>query len=160
MRCITLFPCAVALALCTEATGEIHYVSKDGSNEPPYLTRETAARSIPPAIEIVQPGDTVLVSAGLYYAPWTGPVWVPRGVTLRGEGAHLTIVDFEATLEDDVLYETLVAEDGAVVQDICIEGSRGASILAWSGSATFRRCTLARVELEGRCDPTFEDCLF
>jgi len=150
----------MAVALCTQATGATRYVSKDGSNEPPYQARETAATGIPPAIEIAEPGDTVLVSAGLYYAPWTGPLWVPGGVTLRGEGAYLTIIDFEATLEDDVLYETLVADDGAVVEDIWIEGSRGASILAWAESATFRRCTLARVELEGRCEASFEDCLF
>ena len=49
-----------------EANATIRYVSPTGNNIPPYLTWEDAANSIQDAIDICEPGDTVLVDNGVY----------------------------------------------------------------------------------------------
>jgi hypothetical protein len=76
---ISVLVCAVCLPLLSET----RYVSKTGSNEPPYTTPETAARSIQAALDRSFLGDTVLVGPGDYEESITLD---EEGMTLIGAG--------------------------------------------------------------------------
>ena len=68
--------------LSVRACPDTHFVSLDGSDEYPYLTPETAGRSIRAAVDAAEPGDTVEVLAGEYLEQ----VRLKERLCLRGGG--------------------------------------------------------------------------
>jgi hypothetical protein len=52
--------------LATPTLADTHYVSKTGSNTPPYTSWATATDTVIRAIEVADEGDTVRVGAGSY----------------------------------------------------------------------------------------------
>ncbi len=67
---------------------QIHYVSKSGSNTPPYISWNTAAHKIQDAINASNRGDTVLVGVGNYY----DSIKVDKRLTIIGEKVDETII--------------------------------------------------------------------
>jgi hypothetical protein len=146
--------CLISIGLLAHASGAVHYVSLQGTDEPPYLTPETAATSILPAMALAEAGDVVFVSAGFWRQE---SFFVPWGVTLRGEAAALTFIDLIAETDDTY---TLYPEDGAVVEDVTI-GDSGSQSIWGAGAATLRRCNLGVAYLLGNHHkPLFQDCIF
>ncbi len=74
--------------LSVEARADTHFASLDGSDQYPYLTPETAARSIQAAVDAAEPGDTVEVLAGEYVEQ----VQLKERLCLRGAGPGLTTI--------------------------------------------------------------------
>ena len=72
------------------AHAETHYVSKTGSDTPPYTSRETAASSIQSAIDASSEGDTVLIGPGVFMERIT----LKSYVTVNGSGQGLTVIDW------------------------------------------------------------------
>ena len=68
---------------------DVRYVSKTGSNTPPYLTWETAADSIQKCINICNSGDTVYVGNGTYKEK----IIMKAGISLIGSGMDSCIID-------------------------------------------------------------------
>ncbi len=79
---------AMTLLAPAGAGAAVRYVSIGGRNEYPYLTPESAARSIQLAVDASQEGDEVVVGPGLY----TEHVVLKRGVSLRGSAHGEAIV--------------------------------------------------------------------
>jgi hypothetical protein len=77
------------LAFSTEINPTIRYVSPTGSNIPPYLTWEDAANVIQDAINICEPGDTVLVDNGTYFENLV----INTPISLIGLSMDSTIID-------------------------------------------------------------------
>ena len=77
---------AAGLLIWAYAHCETRYVSPNGSNEAPYLTRESAATSIQSAMAVASPGDTVSVAAGDYREH----IVMGAPVMLAGSGAEAT----------------------------------------------------------------------
>jgi len=77
-----MLSCLIIIAACTTAAATTRYVSLDGSNEAPYLTPETAARSIQDALDASGWGDAVVLAEGEYRESVT----MKRGLTLVGTG--------------------------------------------------------------------------
>jgi parallel beta-helix repeat protein len=69
MRTIATIIGTLFLPLC--ALADTHYVSPSGSDTYPYTTWETAADSIMKAMNVADPGDTLMVGAGDYYPDTT-----------------------------------------------------------------------------------------
>jgi hypothetical protein len=77
---------ATALFLCTSGRCDTHYVSLDGLDEPPYLTPQTAARSIQSAVDAAERWDTISLAPGEYH----GHVLMGPGLALVGSGPDAT----------------------------------------------------------------------
>jgi hypothetical protein len=98
--------------LSVEARADTHFVSLDGSDEYPYLTPETAARSIQAAVDAAEPGDTVEVLAGEYLEQ----VRLKERLCLRGAGPGLTTIQ---SLFPPAGYAIQGAQD-ARIQDLSV----------------------------------------
>lgn len=98
------------LCLRTLSAADTHYVSPTGTDEYPYLTSETAARSIQAAIDAADAGDMIDVAPGDYVEPLT---MKPRQI-LSGAGPSATrIGGFVFAPEDVVIRDaTVVGEEG------------------------------------------------
>jgi hypothetical protein len=85
------FPALLLTALTAFcfAHAETRYVSKTGSDTPPYTSWETAASSIQSAIDAASDGDTVLIGPGVFMESIT----LKSSLTLRGAGQGVTIID-------------------------------------------------------------------
>jgi hypothetical protein len=77
------------LAFTAEINPTIRYVSPTGNNIPPYLSWEDAANVIQDAINICEPGDTVLVDNGTYYENLV----INTQISLIGLSMDSTIID-------------------------------------------------------------------
>jgi parallel beta-helix repeat protein len=69
---------------------DTHYVSRTGSDTPPYDSWETASLSIQAAIDVASEGDTVLIGPGIF----SQKILLNTGLTLSGSGRDSTIVGF------------------------------------------------------------------
>jgi hypothetical protein len=72
------------LLACPAVAPETRYVSKTGSNTPPYATPETAAATIQVAVVLSNPGDRVLLAPGEYEESVT---LTREGISLVGAGS-------------------------------------------------------------------------
>lgn len=61
----------------------VHYVSKQGKNEWPFQTLETAATNLQQVLETVSGGDTVLVDDGIYEAEEEDIITAINGLTIK-----------------------------------------------------------------------------
>jgi hypothetical protein len=87
LRALLLALCLLTFTRVTTAT--IRYVSPTGNNIPPYLSWEDAANVIQDAINICEPGDTVLVDNGTYYENLV----INTQISLIGLSMDSTIID-------------------------------------------------------------------
>lgn len=78
------------LLLLGSARAADHYVSLNGTNNPPYTNWPDAATSIQPAVTVATNGETVWVSNGTYTISST--IVITNGINVIGTGG-VTIVD-------------------------------------------------------------------
>ncbi|MBS4035835.1 MAG: hypothetical protein KGZ85_15330, partial [Ignavibacterium sp.] len=102
---------SLLLALCllmftVTTTATIRYVSPTGNNIPPYLTWEDAANSIQDAINICEPGDTVLVDNGTYFENLV----INTPISLIGLSMDSTIIDGIGQGDRTIIFTT----DGSI----------------------------------------------
>lgn len=86
---IALVLAAWSLSGPAGAVSVIHYVSPDGSEEPPYLTPGTGSRTVQAAIDVCGEGDSVIILAGDYQEH---VVMKERGLKMAGAGPGVTRV--------------------------------------------------------------------
>ena len=98
-----------------------NYVSKTGSNEPPYETWETAANDIQAALDAAMAGATIHVADGTYEV--SSQIEVTRPLTLKGENGrdHVTVTAASGK-STRLIY---VNNAAAVVSGITFSGGRG-----------------------------------
>ncbi len=89
MRCFIL----LFIFITTIIFGEIRYVSKTGSNTPPYTSWETAADSIQSAIDISLAGDSIYVAPGVYRQHIATSI----ELTFIGSGIDESVIDLSDT---------------------------------------------------------------
>jgi hypothetical protein len=92
-------PVYTALALVLLAArlvcADVHYVAPAGADVPPYTNWATAAQSIQEAVNAAAPGDTVLLSNGLYTLGSQVIIGNPITVTTL-QGREHTLIDANA----------------------------------------------------------------
>lgn len=97
--------CLLLFAGLQPASATTRYVWQGSPNPaPPYLSWATAARDIQDAVDAAQPGDTVLVTNGVYatgvqYAEWdlTYRVVVDKPITVKSvNGPETTVIEGDA----------------------------------------------------------------
>jgi nitrous oxidase accessory protein NosD len=98
---------------CTPLSSETRYVSKTGSNTPPYTTPETAAGTIQEAVDAAGYRDVVKVGPGVYVEQ----VILHDGVVLWGAVADQTIVK---QLEDAPYGDVIAGAADAEIRGIHI----------------------------------------
>lgn len=86
---VKLFTILFSFVFITGAYAETRFVSKTGTNKPPYTSWATAADSIQKAINICKPGDTVYVGNGVYKEK----VILSKGISFFGSGIDSCIID-------------------------------------------------------------------
>ena len=91
---------------------QIHYVSKSGSNTPPYISWKTAAHKIQDAINASNRGDTVLIGVGNYY----DSIKVDRPLTIIGERVDETIIRGDSVFG----WQTFMAYDTCRIEGISV----------------------------------------
>ena len=98
-----------------------NYVSKTGSNLPPYETWETAANDIGAAVNAAMPGATVHVADGTYEV--SSQIEVTKPLTLKGENGrdHVTVTAASGA-STRLIY---VNNAAAVICGITFSGGRG-----------------------------------
>jgi len=109
--------CALLWALAPRAESTTYFVATNGSDNPPYLSWTSAARSIQAAVNLATNGDTVLVGEGTYSglgAAYYGPnvVVITNGITLISSNrSETTWIDGGGSNRC-----VLIAHTGAVVE--------------------------------------------
>ncbi len=91
---------------------QIHFVSKSGSNTPPYISWNTAAHKIQDAINASNRGDTVLVGVGDYF----DSIRVDKRLTIIGERLEETIVRGDSVFG----YKTFILSDTCKIEGLTI----------------------------------------
>ncbi len=107
MRCFIL----LFIFITTIIFGEIRYVSKTGSNTPPYTSWETAADSIQSAIDISLPGDTIYIGPGTYRQQAVAE----EPLSIIGSGIDESIIDLSDTSIQVFLF---TITDNSLLQNI------------------------------------------
>ncbi len=109
----TLLLLAALLFLSVFTThAQIHYVSKSGSNTPPYISWNTAAHKIQDAINASNRGDTVLIGVGNYY----DSIKVDKRLTIIGERLEETILRGDSVFG----YKTFILSDTCKIEGLTI----------------------------------------
>jgi len=93
-----IFVSMLVSVACTPLFSETRYVSKTGSNTPPYTTPETATTSIQAAVDEARRGDVILVAPGDY----NESIMIPGDeITLIGAGrdcCRIIVPDVEGSV--------------------------------------------------------------
>ncbi|MDP2898835.1 MAG: right-handed parallel beta-helix repeat-containing protein [bacterium] len=135
-----IFACCIAVlsvTWCAAVRADTHYVSPGGSEEPPYLTPETAARSIQSALDVASPGDTVSAAAGDY----RGRIAMGPALSLVGCGPEATRIwgaieaGVDGKIEGVGVHQDCPPEDPAYAW-VAIKGPR-------TGGLTVSRCRIS-----------------
>ncbi len=100
------------LGLHFQVQAQIHYVSKSGSNTPPYLNWNTAAHKIQDAINASNRGDTVLIGVGNYY----DSIKVDKRLTIIGEKVDETIIRGDSVFG----WQTFLVHDTCRIEGITV----------------------------------------
>ncbi len=108
-----LLLCFLLFFLIDNTHAQIHYVSKSGSNTPPYISWNTAAHKIQDAINASNRGDTVLVGVGNYY----DSIKVDKRLTIIGEKVDETIIRGDSVFgwQTFMVYDTCRVEGITVI---------------------------------------------
>jgi hypothetical protein len=118
----TAFPalCLVAagaLLLPAASSARTWYVNPAGTGDAPTIAA---------AFDSCVAGDEVLLAPGTYNEH---DLWLPGGVTLRGEaGRDATVIDVAYLI------------DGAVLEGITVQRGSGAGLTSWGGRVDIRDC--------------------
>lgn len=111
------------------------------------------ARSLSAALAQAQPGDVVLLGAGVYAPSRTGevlPLRIPRGVAIEGAGAERCIIDGEGLFEPTFgpiqpEAAVVVLDDGTSLSGVEVTNGGGHGVGAPPGiSAAVRDCAITR----------------
>lgn len=124
----------------TNWTSTVHYVSKDGGHEAPYIDWGTAATNIEAALAVCQDGEAVCVSNGVYQEDESA--WVTNGTLLIAYlGRAATVID--GGYPDRSNRCLVVDHPDAVVEGFTIRnGYATGEGNAWGGGAWLRLGTL------------------
>ncbi len=122
---------------CPCGRPDTRYVSLHGSDEAPYLTPDTAARSIQAAVDVGRAGDNVVVAPGEYH----GQVLMGPGLALVGSGADVTAVwgAIEAHADCEIEGIALRQECGPEGPDYCRTAIKGPR----DGGLTVSKCRIS-----------------
>lgn len=133
-----LFTAAVVAVVCAlNASAVTNYVDiGNAAPQAPYTNWAMAATNIQAAVDVCEPGGTVLIADGLYLLSET--ILVTNTITIRGtNGAQTTIVD-----GNDAVRCLLITNCDAEVVGLTVQrgvASNGAGIAAY-GNAVIRDC--------------------
>jgi hypothetical protein len=118
-----------------------HYVSTTGSNDWPYASWSTAARSVQDAVAVAMDGDTVLVAEGTY--EFDSAVVITNAISLESVGgAAMTTLDGQG--KDRVLYlDNEIAVDGFTITNGYSDSEGGGIYCAFWSEVTVIDCTIS-----------------
>ncbi|MFC1497087.1 choice-of-anchor Q domain-containing protein [Verrucomicrobiota bacterium] len=137
-----------SLLLCLHASAKTVYVSTNSTPLSPYTNWATAANDIYDAVQVVEDGDSVLVTNGVYTI--TIGVWVTNDITIRSVGgAESTIIRGNPT-GGCPFY---LSHTNAVIQGLTIADSLSntkAGGVWCDGGGTVRNCIVSGNETLGR----------
>ncbi len=119
------------------ASSETHYVSKSGSDTPPYTSWDTAATSIQPAIDAASEGDTVLIAPGTFQ----GSILMKSGLTLRGSGSDMTTITPRGKTLLTSPNADLVPAQGAIVSCLNLHAPSVQDMTITNGPGAYARAT-------------------
>ncbi len=138
---ISLIGTALAVTLASQAASAATlHVSPSGSHTAPYDSWATAAVDIQTAVNAANPGDTVLVTNGIYVL--TAQLSITKGVTIRGlNGADATIVDGHQAFCCVLMSHTDAVLDGFTVRRGRNTGGFGGGVNIVNGG-TVQNCVL------------------
>jgi hypothetical protein len=114
MRRLLVFLILIVVLKACIGFADTHYVSKTGSDEPPYTSWETAADSIQKGIDAASAGDMVRVGAGTYREL----VMMIPGIVLLGAGMDSSIIYPYTDSGRDIVY----GQDSSVIEGFHIRG--------------------------------------
>jgi len=115
---------------CLRVQGDVHYVSPDGGDVPPYDALQSAARSIQPAVDAAEAGDLVLVDDGSYVV--SNSIEILKGITVRSvNGYAFTAVDGNHTARCFHVDHPMAVVDGFTITNgwVCVVGERGTNVV-------------------------------
>jgi parallel beta-helix repeat protein len=96
---------------------DTHYVSKTGTNEYPYTSWATAARTIQNGINAASYGDTVRVAAGTYKEVY---IYMVSGIALIGAGMDSCIIDGRRYSPEN--YTMIIGADSSTIEGFHLWG--------------------------------------
>ncbi len=150
--CLNLFGAS------SESPAAVRYVRSGNQpgEEYPYTSPETAAASIPSAMDAADYGDIVLVYPGVYGAYESQPYDIREGVWLVGSGPNRTVLMRDTLAAPNTLLSSFRVVDSIVrapqgpvtVRDCLFDGSL---ILAQRGKITVVRCSFEGLWAERYC---------
>jgi len=93
--------------------GTVRYVSKTGTNTPPYTSWQTAATSIQPCINLCVDGDTIYVANGIYKENLV----INTAISLIGSSMDSTVIDGTGLGDYTVVFSA-----GGIIENFNIYG--------------------------------------
>ena len=116
----------------------VAYVSKTGTDTPPYDTWGTAASNIQSAVDVGVDGTAVRVGSGTYVL--SSQVEVAKGITVESaNGARTTVVDGNGSVRGFYLTHANAVVDGFTITNCQAAGGAGVYLF---GAGLVRNCIL------------------